>query len=171
VIFSGVLTYSKKIIRSRWFHLLIRFIIGSVFIYAGIIKLMDPKAFARSISQFDIVPEILLAPLAIGLPALEFLGGIGLILNIRGSIAVIFNLLIGFILVLGYGIFHDLNIDCGCFSLEEMSAHHNLKLALFRDLFMIIATSYLYFFQRLQYDSNQNHRYGNDKYTNKEESV
>lgn len=50
-----------------------RVVLGTVFVYAGFIKLIDPKAFAVSISQYDIVPQILLAPVAIGLPALELL--------------------------------------------------------------------------------------------------
>jgi uncharacterized membrane protein YphA (DoxX/SURF4 family) len=171
LIFRCTLNYSKRILNSRWFHLVIRLIIGAIFIYAGILKLLDPKAFARSISQFDIVPEILLAPVAIGLPAIEFLAGIGLILNIRGSLAVIFNLLIGFILVLGYGIFNDLNIDCGCFSPEEINARNNLKQALFRDLFMIMATCYLYFYSRIQHRTSQNHLYGKNKIAREEESA
>ena len=76
----------KKMLLSHKLYLLLRVIIGSVFIYAGFVKLIDPKAFANAISQFDIVPEFLLAPLAIGLPALEFFAGLGLIFNIRGSL-------------------------------------------------------------------------------------
>jgi uncharacterized membrane protein YphA (DoxX/SURF4 family) len=160
VIFSCILTNSKRMISSQWFYLLIRFIIGAVFIYAGFSKLIDPKAFARSISQFDIIPEILLAPLAIGLPALEFLGGIGLILNIRGSLTVIFNLLVLFILVLGYAIFNNMYINCGCLSTEEINAHNNLKQALFRDFLMVAAACYLYVFRRMTYKTNPVRSYG-----------
>ena len=106
----------KRIIASPWPYRIIRFIIGTIFIYAGAVKLIDPKAFAHSISTYGLVPEILLAPLAIGLPALEVLAGIGLIFNIRGSLTVIFSMLIMFVIVLWYGILKDLNIDCGCFT-------------------------------------------------------
>ncbi len=161
----------KKIFLSPKLYLIIRFIIGSIFIYAGFIKLIDPKTFAKTISQFDVVPEILLAPLAIGLPALELLAGLGLIFNIRGSLTVIFNLLIVFILVLGYGIFHDLDIDCGCFSVEEINAHNSLKQALFRDFLMIAAVSYLYIYRRIKYETYSSHLYGKDKIQYKEESA
>ena len=139
----------KKILLSPKIDLLVRIIIGSIFIYAGFIKLIDPKAFAKVISQYDIVPEFLLAPLAIGLPALEFLAGLGLIFNIRGSLTVISNLLMFFILVLGYGLFNNMDIDCGCFSTEEINAHNSLKQALFRDFLMIAAACYLYVFRRM----------------------
>jgi uncharacterized membrane protein YphA (DoxX/SURF4 family) len=152
----------KIILHSHKLNLLLRVIIGSAFIYAGFVKLIDPKAFANAISQYDIVPEFLLAPLAIGLPALEFLAGLGLIFNVRGSLTVIFNLLIVFILVLGYGIFNDFNIDCGCFSPDEINARDSLKQTLFRDLLMVIAVCYIYIFNRIRYATNSIHS-GKDK--------
>ena len=36
---------------------LIRLVLGMVFIYAGTVKLLDPKAFARIISQYDLIPR------------------------------------------------------------------------------------------------------------------
>ena len=135
----------KRIIESPWTYRVIRFILGSIFVYAGFIKLIDPKGFAQTISQYDIVPAFLLAPFAIGLPALEFLAGLGLILNIRGSLSVIFSLLVVFTAVLGYGILNDLNVDCGCFSPEEITGRNNLRQAFYRDLFMIAAVFFLFF--------------------------
>jgi uncharacterized membrane protein YphA (DoxX/SURF4 family) len=152
----------RKLLLSPKLDLIVRLLIGSVFIYAGFIKLIDPKAFAKVISQYDIVPDILLPVVAIVLPAAEFLAGLGLVMNIRGSLMVIFNLLIVFIMVLGYGIFNDMNIDCGCFSTEEINAHNSLKQALFRDLFMILATCYLYVYKRVKYETNPVRSYGKD---------
>jgi hypothetical protein len=91
----------------------------------------------------------LLAPVAIGLPALEFLAGLGLIFAIRGSLSIIFGLLITFVIVLWYGILHNLNIDCGCFSPEEIKGYTSLRHALYRDIVMIAATIYLYVSHRL----------------------
>src|SRR4030065_1300376 len=123
---------------------LVRFSLGSIFIYAGFSKLLDPKAFARVLSQYDLIPEGLLAPVSIGLPALEFLAGLGLIFAIRGSLSIIFGLLITFVIVLWYGILNNLNIDCGCFSPEEIKGYTSLRHALYRDIVMIAATIYLY---------------------------
>ena len=125
-----------------------RVVLGTVFVYAGFIKLIDPKAFAVSISQYDIVPQILLAPVAIGLPALEFLAGLGLIMNIRGSLTVIFSLLLLFLSVLGYGILNNLNVDCGCFSEEDMKGFNSLRIAFYRDIIMILIASYIYAYKR-----------------------
>jgi len=161
-LYGNIFNKIRKALLSPKLDLIVRLVIGSVFIYAGFIKLIDPKAFAKLISQYDIVPDSLLPVFAIGLPATEFLAGLGLVLNIRGSLMVIFNLLIVFIMVLGYGIFNDMNIDCGCFSTEEINAHNSLKQALFRDLFMIVAACYLYVYKRIKYETNPVRPYGKD---------
>jgi uncharacterized membrane protein YphA (DoxX/SURF4 family) len=158
-LYRNTLNTIKKVLLSPKLDLIIRLVIGSVFVYAGFIKLIDPKAFAKVISQYDIVPDILLPVVAIGLPAAEFLAGLGLVLNIRGSLAVIFNLLVFFIMLLGYGIFNDMNIDCGCFSTEEINSRNSLKQALFRDIFMILAACYLYVYKRIKYEINPGRSY------------
>jgi uncharacterized membrane protein YphA (DoxX/SURF4 family) len=133
-----------KIILSPWLNLVLRFIIGGVFCYAGMVKLMDPKSFAKVISQYDLIPEGLLGPVAIGLPLFEVLAGLGLILNLRGSLSAIFSMLVLFVFVLWYGILKDLSIDCGCFTPEEIAGHDSLKRAFYRDVWMIGAVLFVY---------------------------
>ena len=72
-----------------------------VFIYAGAIKLADPYSFAILIEAYGLIPEVLLMPVAVGLPALEVMAAIGLIFDVRGSLMVIAVLLAIFILVWG----------------------------------------------------------------------
>jgi uncharacterized membrane protein len=133
-----------RIILSLWFQRIIRFALGAVFIYAGITKLVDPKAFAKIISQYDLVPESLLAPVAIGLPVLEVLAGIGLFFAVRGSLSVTLGLLVTFVCVLWYGILKNLDIDCGCFSPLELKSQASLWHAFYRDIGMITAVGYLF---------------------------
>ncbi|NWF75236.1 MAG: DoxX family membrane protein [Nitrospirae bacterium] len=142
-------SYLRKILISPFFYHIIRFSISLIFIYAGFIKLVDPKAFAKAISQYELVPEVLLAPIAIGLPAIEVLAGVGLIFSIRGSLSIIFGLLIIFVFVLWYGILRNLDIDCGCFSPEELKSHASLWHAFYRDISMIVAVIYLFISDRL----------------------
>jgi uncharacterized membrane protein YphA (DoxX/SURF4 family) len=127
-----------------WLSLLIRLGLGIVFIYAGAVKLSDPKAFARIISQYDLLPSVLLPVAAIGLAVLELLAGIGIILDIRGSLSLIFSLLIFFVIVLWYGVLKGLEVDCGCFSAEDLKSQAGLWQAFYRDLIMIGATLLLY---------------------------
>ena len=133
-----------------WLPFLIRLALGLVFIYAGTVKLSAPKAFARIISQYDLVPSALLPVVAIGLPVLELLAGIGIILSVRGSLTLTFSLLILFVTVLWYGILNNLDVDCGCFSAEDLKSQAGLWQAFYRDLVMIGAAVFLYLLRWVQ---------------------
>ena len=116
--------------------------------WAGSVKLIDLESFADIISVYELVPESLLIPVAIGLPALELIAGLGMIFDVRGSLTTILSLLVLFAFVLWFGILKDLDIDCGCFSVEELKVHADLRSALYRDLGMIAAALYLFWWRR-----------------------
>jgi hypothetical protein len=61
----------------EWFYKLCRWTLGGVFIHAGGTKLLAPQIFAVLIDAYGIVPAGLLLPVAIGLPLLEVIAGIG----------------------------------------------------------------------------------------------
>ena len=71
--------------------------------------------------------------------------GIGLLLDIRGSLAVIAGLMGMFIFVLGYGISLNLDVDCGCFGADDLAKQAGLVQAFWRDLVLGgIVVPYLY---------------------------
>jgi uncharacterized membrane protein YphA (DoxX/SURF4 family) len=72
---------------SAWTYKLTRLILGCIFICAGSTKLLEPKTFTVLIEAYGIVPESLLMPVAIFLPALEVVAGIGLLFDIRGTLS------------------------------------------------------------------------------------
>jgi uncharacterized membrane protein YphA (DoxX/SURF4 family) len=127
---------------------MIRICLGVLFVWAGVAKLADLEAFAEVISAYDLVPESMLVPVAIGLPVLELAGGLGLIFDIRGSLGIISGLLALFIFVLWFGILKDLDIDCGCFSPADLKEHSTLRSAMYRDLVMMAAVLYLLWWRR-----------------------
>jgi uncharacterized membrane protein YphA (DoxX/SURF4 family) len=135
---------------SSWIYKLTRWILGTVFIYAGSTKLMELRTFGVLIEAYGIVPESLLMPVSIGLPLLEVIAGIGLLFDIRGSLAMITCLLVLFMAVLGYGIWMGLDVDCGCFGPEdpEAEAFHGLRMSLFRDLIMMAGALFIYGYRR-----------------------
>jgi uncharacterized membrane protein YphA (DoxX/SURF4 family) len=140
---------AENILTSPWPYRILRFGLAALFIYAGVIKLIDPKSFSRVISSYDIVPEMLLPFVAIGLPLLETVAGIALLFDIRGSLAVITGLLGLFVFVLGYGILNDLNVDCGCFGADDLAQQGSLRQAFYRDLVLIgIVVPFLYLYRR-----------------------
>jgi uncharacterized membrane protein YphA (DoxX/SURF4 family) len=131
-----------------WLYHCLRLALAGIFIYAGFIKLLDPRAFAHAIAQYDLIPEGLLPLVAVGLPALELLAGLGLIFEVRGSLTIIAILLLIFLVILGYAVWHNLDIDCGCFTADELDAQHDVKTAFRRDLIMIGTTLFLYRWRR-----------------------
>ena len=133
-----------------WIYTLARWGLGIIFIYAGCIKLLEPKTFAVLIEAYGIVPQGLLMPVAVLLPALEMAGGIGLLCEIEGSLAVIAGLLVLFIAILGYGIRMGLDVDCGCFGPDdpEAKAFHGLRGSLYRDLAMLAGIGFMYGWRR-----------------------
>jgi uncharacterized membrane protein YphA (DoxX/SURF4 family) len=127
-----------------WLYHFLRLGLAAIFIYAGFVKLLDPRAFAHVIAQYDLIPETLLPLVAVGLPALELLAGVGLSFEVRGSLTLMAILLLIFLVILGYAVWHNLDIDCGCFTLDELAAQDGVITAFRRDLIMIGATLFLY---------------------------
>ena len=133
-----------------WIYKLSRWVLSGIFIYAGITKLLKPETFAVLIEAYGIVPESLLMPVSIALPALEVAAGIGLLFDIEGSLSVIAGLVGLFIAILGYGIWMGLDVDCGCFGPDdpEAEAFHGLRLSLYRDLVMLAGIAFIYGWRR-----------------------
>jgi hypothetical protein len=130
---------------------IVRLALATLFIYGGIIKLFDPKAFAVIISAYDLVPKALLPFVAVGLPLIETIAGFALLLGRPWGLHLITGLLALFVVVLGYGILGDLNVDCGCFGAEELDKQAGLRAALYRDLVLIgVVAPYLYLSRRVR---------------------
>ena len=96
--------------------LLIRILLGFIFIYASYDKILDPGKFARDISNYHIVPLGMENTIAIILPWLELFIGIGIVIGIfldgnvilSGFLLLLFNFLIFQAMIRGF------NIECGC---------------------------------------------------------
>ena len=96
--------------------LLIRCLLGLVFVYASYDKILDPGKFARDIANYHIVPFGLENSIAIILPWLELLIGAGIILGIflDGSVVLSGSVLILFIFMIFQAMMRGFNIECGC---------------------------------------------------------
>ena len=146
---STYLSRIKSIIRQGlvhpWPYLVVRIALAALFIYGGVTKLIDPKAFAAIISTYDLIPEAFLPVVAIGLPLIETIAGLALVFDRPWGLHMITGLLALFVFVLGYGILGDLNVDCGCFGAEDLNKQAGLREAFYRDLvFIVIVIPYLY---------------------------
>jgi uncharacterized membrane protein YphA (DoxX/SURF4 family) len=132
---------------SAWPYHAIRLGLAGLFLYAGALKLLDTRAFARIISAYELAPDWSVSFLSVGLPLAEILAGLGLALGIRGSLSLVTGLLIMFVLVLALGVMNDLEIDCGCFSAQEAQERGGLKAAFYRDIGFVAAAGYLYWWR------------------------
>lgn len=129
---------------------LLRLVVGGVYVYAGGSKFFDLHAFAVIIEEFGIVPFGLVPYVAVGLPVLEVLAGVGLAFNMRGSLSAITAMTVMFLGVLGYAIAEGLVIaDCGCFAPGELPDGYDdgsaLKEAFIRDIGLLLACTVLCF--------------------------
>ncbi len=102
----------------RWIILLLRVVVGAVFIYAAFSKILNPSAFANDIDNYRMLPYLLVSLMAIVLPWLELLCGFLLVFGkwLRGSSFIIIAMNIVFIIAIGSAIARGLDITCGCFS-------------------------------------------------------
>ena len=62
--------------------LLSRLMLGVVFLISGVSKVGDPGAFAANISAYKIVPEGIVQPMALGVPWLETMLGLYLLIGL-----------------------------------------------------------------------------------------
>lgn len=132
-----------------WSYHSLRFSLCAVFIWSGVSKLLDPVSFSTIIDAYGILPEAAVRPAAMALAGAEVLAAIGLSGDIRGSLSMIGGLLGLFMVVLGYGIWMGLDVDCGCFGLNdpEGMAFQGLRTALYRDMGMLLAVFWLFFWR------------------------
>lgn len=97
--------------------LVLRVIVGSVFVIAGAAKIGHADVFAAQIAAFRILPQAAIGPLALVLPFVEvLLGGylvVGLYTRLAAWIAVV-QLAI-FALAIASAVSRGMTISCGCF--------------------------------------------------------
>jgi len=112
-------------------------IVGGLFIWAGLLKIIDPLEFARNISNYRVLSPKLSLLVAITLPWIELLSGLFIILGImrRASALLISLFLIGFIVLIGVTIFRGISVDCGCFGTFSRKADFMLMA---QDLVMLL---------------------------------
>lgn len=119
--------------------LLCRLGVGGLFLYAGISKGLDPRAFAGEVAAYRLLPYSLNLLVAATLPGIEIVAG-GLLLSgrkLQPAALVLLGLELIFAVVLALAIWRGLTISCGCFGAD---AGTSLPSALLRDLLLIALT-------------------------------
>lgn len=97
-------------------ELLARWVLGGIFLYAGVHKIVDPEGFAKTIYGYGILTQGINLT-AILLPWVELVAGAALVAGIYpvSSSGLISGLLAVFVVVIVYNIARGYTFDCGCF--------------------------------------------------------
>ncbi len=107
-----------------------RLVVGGMFIWAGLLKILDPLEFAQNIANYRVFSRDLSLLAAIVLPWLEVLCGALLIFGIfrSASSLLLSGLLAAFLVLITVTIFRGLDVDCGCFG--SFGRHVDFRLLL-----------------------------------------
>lgn len=138
----------KRFLLNKHLYLCVRLVLGIIFVWASIDKVIHPAAFAEAVYNYQILPHALINLTAIILPWLELILGVSLILGLWFSGAVLLSnlLLITFVSALVFNMARGLDIDCGCFSTSQ-GPPSNLSMGwyVFRDGIFLLLGLYLLF--------------------------
>jgi len=100
--------------------LVLRVFIGGYFLFAAVPKIVEPLAFATSISHYGMMPGFMVNAFALIVPWLELLVGAALVVGfrIRTSALITGVLILMFTAAVAWAVIHGLDIDCGCFGAQ-----------------------------------------------------
>lgn len=124
---------------NRWVELACRLLVGGVFVYASLDKILHPTEFAKVVYNYQMLPVPLSNLLAMILPWLELFAGLALIVGVlvTESALLLSGLLVVFITALSINLYRGLDVDCGCLSL---SGGRNIGfLTVVEDVFLLLA--------------------------------
>ena len=111
-------------LRSPRLQLVVRLLLGLLFIYASLDKIADPPAFARIVYQWQTLGPVPSNLVAVTLPWIELLAGLLLVVGAwkREAAAVVAVMLIVFIAAAVWVLARGIDVDnCGCTSVAAAS--------------------------------------------------
>ncbi len=121
----------------------VRITLGVIFIYAALLKIADPVAFAGSVAAYRVLPYFASYLTAAVLPFLELVCGLLLVCGyrVKGGALIIAGMNLVFIVALASAIVRGLDIDCGCF--KQGGAKTSPWMALARDMVFLAMTVFV----------------------------
>jgi uncharacterized membrane protein YphA (DoxX/SURF4 family) len=114
-------------LRSPRLQLIVRLLLGLMFVYASLDKIADPAGFAQIVYQWQILGPVASNLVAVTLPWVELVAGLLLIVGVwkRDAAAVVAVMLVVFIVAAVVVLARGIDVDnCGCTSVAATSAAH-----------------------------------------------
>jgi len=130
---------------SRRLLTILRILLGMIFLYAAIGKIIKPAAFAADIEHYRLLPYFLVPLLAAVLPWIELSCGLLMIAGrwLPGATLLVMMMNLVFMLAIGSAMIRGLDISCGCFSLSSEPGRVGLA-RLLEDAGFLIAAFLIY---------------------------
>jgi putative oxidoreductase len=130
-------------IGGKWILWGSRLVVGGVFIWAGVMKIIDPLEFAQTITNYRVFPRGLAFALSLIFPWAEVLSGAFLISGIfrRSSALLIALMLAGFIGLVASAVWRGIDTACGCFG--SLSSKADLQLILMDAVLLLLTLNVL----------------------------
>ncbi len=133
----------------RFLVLAARILVAALLLTAGLIKAGASEGFAITIAGFSILPPGAVTAFAIGLPWVEIVAGIFLLIprTVRLGAALASGLFAAFILAIAWALSQGLIVDCGCFG-ESPPSRERMVNTLLRDVALLAISLGLTFRRR-----------------------
>lgn len=121
------------------FVFILRLFIGGFFLLAGALKVAHPAALAVTIAAMQVVPRVVIAPLAMLLPYFEIGLGVYLIIGLftRAAAIIVMMQLIVFAGIIASVVARGIVTSCGCFGPADTAPATYLDVV--RDLVLALA--------------------------------
>ena len=140
----------------KYLEIIIRLVLGFIFLYASLDKIIYPQKFAEVIYNYRLMPIELLNICAIIVPWVEAFIGVSLLIGYRVDVSALMLSVITFffILMIISAIVRGLNIECGCFSLDAEGSLVSWKRVI-EDVFILVGGIFLLLNKKKTVSSNR----------------
>jgi hypothetical protein len=131
----------------------LRIALGVMFLVAAYPKLQDPSGFALLVTQYQLLPHLLVNAFSLWLPAFEITTGLTLLLTPfeKEASGAVLLLLCLFVIALSQALRRDLGIACGCFDIEGAADAGETWFSMVRDAVLLIPVLWMCFKARRRF--------------------
>ena len=129
----------------------VRITLGAIFLFSCAGKIADPEAFAAIVTNYRLLPPLLVSATAVIFPWVEAVCGLALVFGRleKGAALLVSLMMVVFTGLILYNGYRGLNIACGCFSLAA-NEPSNIAANTLRNLLILAAGAWVFFFSRGQ---------------------
>ena len=128
--------------------LVLRVYLASVFLFACVHKIISPEDFAVDIATYQILPTVLINPMALVLPFIEAFAGVLLFIGFytRGASLLICGMMTIFTAAVSIALAHGLDMSCGCFASKGAAEDPISWKTIVRDTCWLVLSIYVLIF-------------------------